>query len=60
MVFNWSLSESPQVSRILLNILAILNNVVVWMASTHPFISKSSSPFNNHLVIIQKHQWQLV
>ena len=48
MVFPWSLSDikSPQVSRNLLSILAVLNNVVVWMVSTRPLTSKSSSPFN--------------
>ena len=56
MVFHWSLSnsKSPQVSRILLSILAVLNNVVVWMVSTRSLISKSSSPFNNHLVTVPK------
>ena len=43
-------NKSPQVSRILFSILAILNNVVVWMDSTRPLISKSSSPFINPLV----------
>ena len=38
-------SKSPQVSRTLLSILADLNNVVVWIVSTCPLISKSSSPF---------------
>ena len=54
MVLHWSLSnsKSPQVSRTLLSILAILNNVVVWMVSTHPPTSKSSSPFSNPLVTI--------
>ena len=49
MVFHWSLrdSKSPQVSRTLLSILADLNNTVVWIVSTHPVISKSSSPFIN-------------
>ena len=49
MVFHWSLSDnmSPQISRTLLSILANLNNVVMWMVSTHPPTSKSSSPFNN-------------
>ena len=49
MGFRWSLSDgkSPQVSRTLLSILAVLNNAVVWMVSTCPLISKSSSPFNN-------------
>ena len=54
MVFHWSLSnkKSPQVSRTLLSILAVLNNVTVWMVSTRPPISKSSSPFSNPLVTI--------
>ena len=54
MVFHWSLSDSksPQVSRTLLSILAVLNNVVVWMVSTRPPTSKSSSPFSNPLVTI--------
>ena len=54
MVFHWSLSDSksPQVSRALLSILAVLNNVVVWIVSTRPPTSKSSSPFSNPLVIV--------
>ena len=54
MVFYWSLSDSksPQVSRTLLSILAVLNNAVVWMVSTRPPISKSSSPFSNPLVTV--------
>ena len=54
MVSHWSLSysKSPQVSRTLLSILAVLNNAVVWMVSTHPPISKSSSPFSNPLVTV--------
>ena len=53
MVFYWSLSESksPQVSWILLTILAILNNAVVWMVSTRLPTSKS---FNNPLVTVPK------
>ena len=56
MVFHWSLSdiESPQVSRTLLSILAVLNNAVVWMVSTRHPTSKSSSPFNNPLVTVPK------
>ena len=56
MVFHWSLSDnkSPQVSRTLLSILAILSNAVVWMVSTCPSTSKSSSPFNNPLVTVPK------
>ena len=55
-VFHWSLSysKSPQVSRTLLNILADLNNAVVWMVSTSPLISKSSSTFTNSLVTVQR------
>ena len=45
-------SKSPQVSRTLLHILAHLNNAVVWMVSTRPLISRSSSPFTNPLVIV--------
>ena len=33
-----------------LTILVDLNKAVVWMVSTHPLISKSSSPFINPLV----------
>ena len=56
MVFHWSLSDSksPQVSRTLLNILAVLNNAVIWIVSTRPPTSKSSRPFNNPLVIVPK------
>ena len=54
MVFHWSLSDSmsPQVSRTLLSILAVLNNAVVWMVSTRPPTSKSFSPFSNPLVTV--------
>ena len=54
MVFHWSLSDSksPHVSRTLLRILVVLNNVVVWTVSTHPPTSKSSSPFSNPLVTV--------
>ena len=46
MVFHWRLSDSksPQLSRTLPSILAVLNNVVVWMVSTRLPTSKSSSP----------------
>ena len=56
MVFHWSLSDSKslQVSRTLLSILTILSNAVVWMFSTRLLTSKSSVPFNNHLVIVPK------
>ena len=53
MVFQWSLSDSksPQGSRTLLSILAVLNNVEVWMVSTRP---PASSHFNNPLVTAPK------
>ena len=55
MVFHWSLSDSksPQFSRTLHSILAILNNVVVCMVSTRLPTSKSSSTFSNPLVLFQ-------
>ena len=54
MVFHWSLSDSksPQVSRTPLSILAVVNNVLVWMVSNRPPTFKSSSPFNNPLVTV--------
>ena len=54
MVFHWCLSDnkSPQVSRTHLSILAILNNAVVWMVSTRPPTSKSSSPISNPLFTV--------
>ena len=54
MVFHWSLSDSksPQVSRTLLSVLAILNNAVVWMVSTRPPTSKSSCLSNSPLVTV--------
>ena len=56
MVFHWRLSDnkSPQVSRTLLSILAVFNNVVVWMVSTRSPTSKSSRLFNNPLVTVPK------
>ena len=54
MVFHWRLSDSksPQVSRTLLSILAVLNNAAVWMVSTRPPTSKSSCPFSNPVVTV--------
>ena len=56
MFLTWSLSDSKssQVSRTLLSNLAVLNNAVVCMVSTHPPTSKSSSPFSNPLVTVPK------
>ena len=54
--FHWSLSDSKstQISRTLLSILALLSNAVIWIVSTRPSTSKSSSPFNNPLVSVPK------
>ena len=46
-------NKSHQVSRIL-NILADINNAVVWMVSTRPLISKSSSPCTDPLVTVPR------
>ena len=56
MVPYWSLSDSKssQVSRTLLSILVDLTNAIVWMASTCPRISKSSSPSINPLGIVPR------
>ena len=56
MVFHWSLSDSksPQVSRILLSIIAVVNNAVAWMVSTRLPVSKSSIPFDKPLVTVPK------
>ena len=45
-------SKSPQVSRTLLSILAVLNYAVIWMVSTRRPTSKFSSPFSNPLVTV--------
>ena len=54
MVFRWSLSDSksPQASRTLLSIIAVLINVVFSMVSTRPLTSKSPSPLSNPLVTV--------
>ena len=56
MVFHCSLSDSKshQDSRTLLGILAVLNNVIVWMVSTRPIISNSSSPSTNPLMTVPR------
>ena len=56
MGFHWSLSnsKSPQVSRTLLSILSSLDDVVAWMVSTRPLISKSSSSSTNPFVTVQR------
>ena len=56
MIFCCSLSDSkfPQVYVTLLSILAVLNNVGVWMLSTRPSNCKSSSLSNNPLTTVPK------
>ena len=55
-MFYWSLSNNkfPQVSWTFLSIRAVLKYVVVWMVSTRPLISKSSSSFNNPVMTVPK------
>ena len=54
MDIHWRLNDSmsAQVSMTLLSILAILNNVVVWMVSTRSLMS--DNPFNNPLLTVPK------
>ena len=54
MVLHWSLSDSkfPQVSRTLLSILVVLNNVVVWTVSTRPPASKTYRPIIIIIIIL--------
>ena len=56
MGFHWNLrdSRSPQISKTLVSVLAVLNNVVVWIVYTPPLSSRSSSPFNNPLLTVPK------
>ena len=56
MVIHWSVSysRSPQISRNLLSILAVLKIAVVWMVSIRSPTSKSSIRNSNPLVTIQK------
>ena len=62
MVFYWSLSDckSPQVSRTLFSILAVLNNVVVWMVSLVRQLSSPPVPRVILNLLYRKHQSQLV
>ena len=56
MVFRWSLSESksPQVSKTLLSVLVDVNNIIIWMISFCPLISKSPSLIIYPLVTITR------
>ena len=62
MVSYWSLSDSksPQVSRNLLNMVADLNNAVVWMVLMVLYFPKSSSLFTNPRGLFRALQLQLV
>ena len=53
-IFDWSPNDrkSPKASRTLLNILADLNNVVVWMVLIFPLIFYCSSPLSKLLEIV--------
>ena len=51
--------ESPQFSKIFLSTLADLNNVVVWIVSSRPLISKSFSPFTNPW-FYREHELQMI
>ena len=53
-ILSLSDSKPPHVSRTFLSILVNLNSVVVWMVSTRPLISYSSSLFNNPSVTVSK------
>ena len=54
MFSHWilSVSKSPQLSSTILSILADLNNAVVWIVSSRPLISKSSTPCINPLLTV--------
>ena len=56
MVFQWSLSDnkSSQVSMALLSILVDFNYAILWMVSTCPLISESSTPFINPSVTVPR------
>ena len=62
MVLHRSLSDrkSPKVYKTLLSIPADLNNTVVWMVSTSPFISNASSLFTFLWGLYRAYQLQLV
>ena len=46
--------KPPQISWTLLCILTDLNNAVVWMVSTHPYITQSPSPCISPLVTVPR------
>ena len=52
-IHSLELFKSALVSGTLLSILSVLNNAVVWMVSSRPPISKSSSLFSNPLVTVR-------
>ena len=54
MVSHWGVSDSKssKITRTIPNILADLNNAIVWIVSTCLLISKSSTPCTNSLVTV--------
>ena len=56
MLYHWGLNDSKslQVSRTLFSILTDFNNAIVWMVSTRPLISKSSSTCTSPLVTVAR------
>ena len=56
-VFHWIDSKSPQVSRTRLSILTDYNNAIVWIVSTHPPKSNSSSSLTKSLGIVPSAQF---
>ena len=56
MVFSLNFCDSkfPHVFRTLLSILDVFNNAVVWMVSTRPLISNSSSSCTNLLATVPR------
>ena len=56
----WMTASFLQVSKTLLNILADLNNTVVWMVSICPLIPMSSCLIISRLVTYWAHQLQLI
>ena len=56
MVSHWCLrdNKSPKVSQTLLSILVNLGNAIVWMVSTHPLISMTSSSCTDPLVTVPR------
>ena len=50
--FEWQ--QTSLISRTLLSSLTDFDNAVIWVVSTHPLISKSSSPRTNPLLTVRR------